>query len=41
MAQGNAIYTFFMKLTVSSKVQNKSKLQKPISNILISTVKAA
>ena len=37
MRQDNTIY----KLSFSSKGQNKSKLQKQISNILISTVMAA
>ena len=39
MGQDNAIYKFSIKIYLSSKAQNKSKLQKQISNILISTVK--
>ena len=35
MRQDNAIYTFSIKLSFPSKGQNKSKLQKQISNILI------
>ena len=41
MGQDNAIYTFFIKLSFSSKGQKKTKLQKQISKILISTVMAA
>ena len=41
IGQDNAIYTFFIELSLSSKGQNKSKLQKQISNVLISTVTAA
>ena len=41
MGQDNVIYKFSIKLSFSSKEQNKSKLQKQISNILISTVTAA
>ena len=41
MRRGNTIYTFSMKLSLSSKGQNKSKLQKQTSNILISTIMAA
>ena len=35
MGQDNAIYKFSIKLSLSSKTQNKLKLQKQISNILI------
>ena len=35
MGQDNAIYIFKIKLSFSSKGQNKSKLQKQISKILI------
>ena len=35
MGQGNAKYKFSIKLSLSSKAQNKSKLQKQIRNILI------
>ena len=36
--QCSAIYKFSIEISLSSKGQNKSKLQKQISNILISTV---
>ena len=42
MGQDIAIYTqIFDKISLSSKRQNKSKLQEQISNILISTITAA
>ena len=41
MKQDNTIYTFSIKVSFSSKGQNKSKLQKQISNILIEPVMAA
>ena len=41
MEQDNVIYKFSIELSLSSKGQNKSKLQKLISNILISTMTAA
>ena len=37
----HAIYKFFIELSLSSKGQNKSELQKQVSNICISTVMAA
>ena len=41
MGQDNAIYKFSIKLSLSTKGQNKSKLHKQTSNILISIVMAA
>ena len=41
MGQDNTIYQFSIKVSFSSKGQNKSKLPKQISNILISTITAA
>ena len=37
MGQDNTIYTFSVELSFSCKGQNKSKLRKQISNILIYT----
>ena len=41
MGQDNVIYKLSIKISLSSKGQNKLKLQKQISIILISTVTAA
>ena len=41
MGQDNTVYTFLIKVSFLSKGRNKSKLQKQIGNILISTVTAA
>ena len=38
MGQDNTIYTFSIDISLSSKGQNKSKLQKQRSNVLISIV---